>query len=98
MTIRKARPSDREAACALMAELVHPQARPGAFRRAFEGVLRGPDSGILVSCHQRRLTGLLAWSLRPMLHIAGRLFRIDELVVSNAARGQGVGRELLRAA
>ncbi|MDD5657936.1 MAG: GNAT family N-acetyltransferase, partial [Elusimicrobia bacterium] len=68
------------------------------FRRAFGGVLRDRDSGIFVSCRQGRLIGLLAWSLRPMLHIAGRLFRIDELVVSNAARGQGVGRELLRAA
>jgi len=69
-----------------------------AFAGAFRKVLACRDSGILLAEDDGEPCGLLAWSLRPMLHLAGPVFSIDELVVAGPSRGLGAGQRLLKAA
>ena len=57
-----------------------------------------PDRGILLAEQAGDVIGLLSYSIRPDLYHAAPTALIEELVVSAAARGQGVGSALLQAA
>lgn len=98
MRLRQARAADCRQALDLMAELGYADLPPREFDRAFRRVLAGRRSGMLVADEDGGLLGLLAWSLKPMLHLSGPVFCVDELVVAGRARGRGVGRRLLSAA
>ena len=52
-------------------------------------------SKILLAEVQNRVVGLLSYSIRPDLFHAGQSCLLEELVVEEAARGQGVGSALV---
>lgn len=111
--IRPLRPSDRRAHDFLVAELdmLHHEALPGLIKPPAEARVsdaefqqRLNDPAIFLRGYQanRMLVGLVRAALREndegRAHRAARVVRIDELIVSRQARGQGIGYALLRAA
>lgn len=59
--------------------------------------LASPASKILLAIENGRPVGLLSYSTRPDLFHAGTCCFIEELVVAEEKRGQGIGSLLLKA-
>ena len=59
--------------------------------------LSGTDRKILLARRQNKTEGLLSYSVRPDLFHAGSSVLIEELVVDEEARGQGLGSALMQA-
>ncbi len=101
MKIRPATADDATAAVGLMAQLNefgHGQVDAGVEDR-FRAMLNLPQHAIFVAQHDRgQIVGLLTASHRWTLWHIGPCALIDELVVDEGARGQGVGRALIQAA
>jgi ribosomal protein S18 acetylase RimI-like enzyme len=68
------------------------------FQKIFTLCLNDPRSHIIVAERGGKILGYLALWLRPCLSHAGLSALIDELVVAEGARGQGVGKALLEEA
>src|SRR5512141_1680737 len=58
--------------------------------------LTSPISTILLAETNQRIVGLLSWSLRPDLFHAGNACLIEELVVQEGLRDQGIGGALMK--
>ena len=56
------------------------------------------DDSIFVACIEDDVVGVLSFHIFPMFHALGKVGRITAFVVSDAMRGEGVGRELVVAA
>jgi ribosomal protein S18 acetylase RimI-like enzyme len=56
-----------------------------------------PGSHILLAEKGRQVVGLLSYSIRPSLYHAGDACLIEEFVVRQSERGQGIGGQLLEA-
>jgi ribosomal protein S18 acetylase RimI-like enzyme len=99
--IRPASPNDAPAAVGLMAQLAefsHGQVDAGVEER-FRAMLELPTHAIFVAEDEReQVIGLLSISQRWTLWHTGPCALIEELVVNEGARGQGVGRALIQAA
>ena len=99
--IRSATVSDAPAAIGLMAQLNefgHGQVDAGVEDR-FRAMLNLPQYAIFVAQdEQGKIVGLLTASHRWTLWHMGPCAIIEELVVDEAARGQGAGRALIQAA
>ena len=96
VTIRAAVQSDVEDAYRLMAGLGYPDLDRPAFQAVFDELLNRGDMTILLAENTSgRVVGLASVSHRPQLHLTGIVVSLDELVVSDEARGLGAGRELL---
>ncbi len=62
-------------------------------------ILSHPEMEVFVAADSLdKAVGVLAMSHRPKMRLAGRIATIDELVVLNAWRRKGVGRELVKRA
>jgi GNAT superfamily N-acetyltransferase len=91
--IRNATPADAAAIAPLMGELGYPattgeiEARLAPFLTSGEPPLVWDEGGALL--------GVLVWHVTPNLHRAGPVGRTVALVVSEAARGRGLGRALV---
>ena len=97
--IRSATEQDLQPAFKLMAELGYPGLLFADFERAYRAVLESPIMSLLVAEDENKIViGLASISNRPQLRLTANLVTIDELVVSDHARGSGVGRKLLKAA
>ncbi len=98
-TIRNARPADAPVIVALIRELARIEDVESGATPEFvaEYQARG-DSGILVAELSGKVVGMLSWFVRPGLFHGGRWGYIDELIVTAAAQGRGVGDTLMRAA
>ena len=59
--------------------------------------LEGTNNKILLAERQGRVGGLLSYSVRPDLYHAGNSVLIEELVVDENCRGEGVGGALITA-
>ncbi len=59
--------------------------------------LAGTDRQILLAQRADTIVGLLSYSVRADLYHAGNSVLIEELVVDDACRGQGVGSALMKA-
>lgn len=57
--------------------------------------LSGMDRGVLLACLGEQVAGLLSYSLRADLYHAGNSVLIEELVVDEKHRGQGIGGALM---
>jgi ribosomal protein S18 acetylase RimI-like enzyme len=57
--------------------------------------LASPAACVLLAVAENEIVGLLSCSVRPDLRHAGPAGLIEELIVSEAWRGRGVGRALL---
>ncbi|MDF4251907.1 GNAT family N-acetyltransferase [Streptomyces sp. WMMB303] len=91
MSVRPARKTDFPALLRLAAEVEHwfgPMVAEPGFHRALEEHIRRSTALVAVSAQADILGGLLFAPTHPNHHV-------DWLVVSEAARGTGVGRELM---
>jgi ribosomal protein S18 acetylase RimI-like enzyme len=99
--IRPATALDAPAAVGLMAQLGefgHGQVDPGVEER-LRTMIESPQYAILVAeAGQGQVVGLLTMSQRWTLWHAGPCALIEELVVDEGARRQGIGRALIQAA
>jgi ribosomal protein S18 acetylase RimI-like enzyme len=59
--------------------------------------LSGTTRGVLLACLGDRVAGLLSYSVRADLYHAGNSVLIEELVVDEEFRGQGIGSGLMDA-
>jgi ribosomal protein S18 acetylase RimI-like enzyme len=95
--IREAGPAD----AAVVTELVRELARSGGEHSPIEedyarSYLEVEDSRVLLAVRGSEVVGLLSYSVRPNLFHAGPCGLVEELVVREGRRGQGVGGLLLR--
>ncbi len=92
--IRSARRGDREAIAALLAELGY---RNAADTTTTSWVLSHPEIDVFVAVDSLdKPIGMLTLSHRPQLRLRGRVATIDELIVTEAWRGKGVGSRLIQ--
>jgi GNAT superfamily N-acetyltransferase len=96
MTIRNATEEDLDETLRLIEALGYPGLDRESFDGIFKAILHHPEMALLLAEDSLgRVVGLASISHRPQLRLAGILVSLDELVVADEARGQGVGRALL---
>ena len=97
--VRLATENDLQAAFKLMTDLGYPDVDLARFAETYHAALEHPAMILIVAeAENEEVIGLATISHRPQLRLSGNLVTIDEFVIANHARGQGVGRELLKAA
>lgn len=97
INVRRARPGDASHVYALVEQLgYHPDHR--GFDETFAQVVRHPEAAVYVAVEGLRVIGYCAMSQRPQIRLGGRAASIDELVVEERRRGDGIGTALLDAA
>jgi GNAT superfamily N-acetyltransferase len=96
LEIRPARPADAERLAALSVELGYPMTAAEATER-LAPLSAHPDHAILVAAAGGHVDGWIQVSL-PRIFETPQRAEIAGLVVDSAARGRGIGRELVAAA
>src|SRR5690349_12999375 len=96
-TVRRARPGDALALRKLIQELGYELANARAGDETIAQVVRHPEAAVFVATEGLDVIGYLALSHRPQMRLGGRVACIDELVVTESRRGQGIGGALLEA-
>ena len=95
--VRRARPGDASQVLTLVQQLGYePDDR--RYDEIFAQVVRHPEAAVFVATEGLRVIGYLALSHRPQIRLGAAVAIIDELVVDEARRGDGVGSALLSAA
>ncbi len=97
VNVRRARPGDASHVLVLVEQLGYTPDHRG-FDETFAQVVRHPEAAVFVAAEGLRVIGYLAMSQRPQIRLGGRAATIDELVVDERRRGEGVGTALLEAA
>jgi GNAT superfamily N-acetyltransferase len=97
VAIRSIRETDAPAAARLLGELGYP-AGPDALRERIRRFLGLPSETVLVAEAEGRVLGLIALHRTERFHESRPSLRIVALCVTEAARGRGVGRALVRQA
>ena len=92
--IRGARAEDAESVVQLIQQLGAESPITAAYVCSYLG---SPISRILLAEREGHVEGLLSYSVRPDLYHAGNSVLIEELVVDEASRGQGLGSALITA-
>jgi GNAT superfamily N-acetyltransferase len=95
--VRRARPGDASYVFALVEQLGYAPEHRG-FDETFAQVVRHPEAAVFVASEGLKVIGYLAMSHRPQIRLGGRIAYIDEMVVDERRRGEGVGAALLDAA
>jgi GNAT superfamily N-acetyltransferase len=95
--VRRARPGDASPVLELVRQLGY---APGErlYDETFAQVVRHPEAAVFVAVEGLHVIGYLALSHRPQIRLGARAAVIDELVVDERRRGDGVGSALLEAA
>ncbi len=94
--IREAQTNDAPAIVHLIRELAATANETSAIAEAYVAeYLCSPKSTVLLAECDGQVIGLLSYSLRPDLYHVGNSCLIEELVVQQASRRQGVGSMLL---
>jgi GNAT superfamily N-acetyltransferase len=97
-SVRQAQRDDAAQVATLLAELGYPDNQAPDVRRRLDLWANETTSRALVAERHEQVLGIVAVTAIPYLEHEGRWGRIVALVVSFACRGQGVGRQLVRAA
>lgn len=102
-TIDKASPDDIPALCELLSVLFAQEREftPGvdAQRAGLTAILDDPETGIILVARQgQRLLGMVNLLFTVSTALGGRAALLEDMVVTPAARGAGVGSALLRRA
>ena len=95
VVIRSATDSDAQAAFKLIAELGYRNLSFARFAPTYQSVLASAVTMTFIAEVNGDAVGLATISFRPQLRLAANLFSIDEFVIADRARGQGVGRRFL---
>lgn len=95
--VRRARPGDAAAVLAFVHQLGYSPEERG-YDETFAQVVRHPEAAVFVAVEGPRVLGYLALSHRPQIRLGGRSAMLDELVVDERRRGDGIGSALLQAA
>jgi GNAT superfamily N-acetyltransferase len=99
VTIRSAIEQDLVSVYSLIVALGYPHLEQNEFENTFKAVIAHAENIILLAeVENSQAVGLMTISHRPQLRLAGTILCIDELVVSDQARGLGVGRALIKQA
>ena len=98
-SIRTARSEDAGAIAQLIQELATAIGEDSPITAAYAGIfLVFQGCGVLLAEQDDGIVGLLSYSMRPNLYHAGPCGLIEELLVRDTVRGQGIGKGLIRAA
>jgi N-acetylglutamate synthase-like GNAT family acetyltransferase len=99
LPVRDATIADIPGLASLLGELGYPVA-PEPLTKRVERLLSSSDNRVLVATRPGEPTpiGLLALHLMPVIHDAHDLAMIMALVITERARGEGVGRALIERA
>jgi ribosomal protein S18 acetylase RimI-like enzyme len=98
-TIRAARPDDANAITHLIQELATAIKEASPVTHDYVRIyLAFQGCGALLAEQDGAAVGLLSYSIRPNLYHGGPCALIEELVVCDTARGQGIGKALIREA
>lgn len=96
LIIRAAELADATDIVRLIAELAATDSEHSPITEAYVATyLSSATSKILLAERQNHVVGLLSYSLRPDLYHAAASCLIEELIVQEGVRGQGVGSALL---
>ncbi len=97
-SIRPATSEDAPAILALLCELASAEHEIIHLTEAYlADFLASPGCGVLLAEVHGRPAGVLSYVIRPDLYHAGPTALIQELIVTAAMRGQGIGSALLAA-
>lgn len=86
---------DEQAVYALICELEKQPLDRQAFGRIYQENLQSEHIRYLICHRQGRVCGFCSLFVQSPLHHAGRIGEVQELIVSPAAQGAGIGRALL---
>lgn len=92
------RTADRQQVYGLMNELEGEQLDCGAFDRAFDAYMDDPDVHCVVVREDGRAIGFASVHVRMLMHHAAPVAELQELIVGEAYRGKGLGKQLLETA
>jgi len=106
LEIRKATPSDEESIFKLIRELADavafaehaPLIDIGIWSATLKKMLASPDWAFLLALEGGKAVGLVLFFVRPTLTTGMNRGTITEMVVTEEARGKGVGRSLVEEA
>jgi ribosomal protein S18 acetylase RimI-like enzyme len=95
--VEEAGPGDEAAIAALIQELAAASGETSPVTEDYvQEYLATPGSHVLLVRRAGQIAGLLSYSVRPNLYHAGPAAFIEELVVAEPQRDQGLGSALLR--
>jgi ribosomal protein S18 acetylase RimI-like enzyme len=98
ITIRSALEEDSASISRLIIELAENSGETSPITAEYAAQYLGtPGSSILLAEKDRHMIGLISYSIRPNLFHAGDCCLIEEFVVRQSERGQGIGGQLLEA-
>jgi ribosomal protein S18 acetylase RimI-like enzyme len=98
VTIRDAGPGDEPAVVELIQELAVALDYPSTIDEHYvRHYLASPESGVLLAVDGDAPVGLVSYAVVPGLFHAADSGLIEALVVAEGRRGEGIGRQLLRA-
>ncbi len=95
LPLRPATLADVDAVYRLICELKHTHFDYPAFKQGFARNLQDPLRFYQLAWQQERAIGLIALHLQFHLHHVSWIGEIQELIVSQESRSEGVGRQLL---
>jgi GNAT superfamily N-acetyltransferase len=97
LAIREAGPEDATTIAALVRELAAAWGDTSPVTAAYvEDYVAAPGTGVLLAERARQVVGLISYSIRPNLYHAGPSAIIEELIVGDGHRDQGVGGRLVQ--
>jgi ribosomal protein S18 acetylase RimI-like enzyme len=98
ITIRSAVESDSASISRLITELAENSGEASPITAQYAArYLAYPRSYVLLAEKEQQVVGLLSYSIRPDLYHAGDSCLIEEFVVRQSERSQGIGGQLLEA-
>jgi PhnO protein len=98
ITIRSAFKNDSADIARLIVELAGNSGETSPITAEYAAqYLETPGSHILLAEEDRRVVGLLSYSIRANLYHAGDTCLIEELIVQESARSRGIGGRLIEA-